>query len=237
MLSRLLAAGLFLVPGSAAAQAFPESTNACRLAEDPTAGIAACEDALKSPGLLQSERARAYLRLGTYQRRTGAFAKALASLDEAAQMAPNASIIPAERAVVLHLSGDLAGATEAHSRAFALDSGSLAMFNNRGVTRLALGDAAAAIADFDSALAIMSDNGPVLANRATAKCQAGDTDGAVADRIAALEIGDTDPDELEAAMTASGFEGGLGSLTDGLSGALAEWTAAGCPGAAAPEFL
>ena len=238
MLSKSLAAGLLaLVPGFAAAETLPPSYDECRSAEDPAAGVAACEEALQSPALLQAERARAYVTLSTYQREMGAFPAALASLEEAARIAPNAPIIPVERAIVLHLSGDLAGASEAHARVFALGPGTAATFNNRGVTKLASGDAAAAIADFDSALAMMPDNEIVLANRATAKCKAGDAEGSVADRLAALEIGDTDLGELEAAMAAAGFEGGLGTATDRSPSALAEWTSAGCPGAAAPKFL
>jgi Flp pilus assembly protein TadD len=172
--------------------------------------------------------------LGRFQRQTGALAAALASVDKAAEIAPNAPDIGAERAVILHLSGDLAGARQAHARAFALDSGSLVTFSNRGVTMLALGETAAAIADFDSALAIAPDDATFLANRAAAKCRAGDVEGSVTDRLAAVELDDTTRGELEAAMAASGFEGGLGAGAPDPAGALAQWTAAGCPGTASP---
>jgi Flp pilus assembly protein TadD len=236
MLSRPLAAGLaVLVSGVAAAQPLPPSYEQCLRAEEPAAGIAACEDALATPGLLQAERARGYLTLARYQRQTGALSAALASVEKAAEIAPNAGEIPAERAVILHLEGDLAGARAAHARAFALDSGSVAMFNNRGVTMLALGDAAAAIADFDAALAIMPDDATVLANRAAAKCQAGDAEGSIADRIAAGELDEAGRDELESAMAAAGFAGGLGTGRSE-TGDLARWTEAGCPGAASFRF-
>ena len=242
MLTRLLAAGLLVlvpgaVPGSVAGQTLPPSYEQCLRAEDPVSGIAACEEALASTSLLQAEEARGYMTLGRYQRQTGALSAALASVAKAAEIAPNAPAIPAERAVILHLRGDLSGAKAAHARAFALGSGSVAMFNNRGVTMLALGDTAAAIADFDSALGIMADDPVVLANRATAKCRAGDADGSVADRLAALALDDGGADDLEAAMAASGFEGGLGATTGDASGALAQWTAAGCPDAAEPRFF
>ena len=237
MLLRFLATSLLILsPVLVAAQMLPESYNACRLADDPQAGIAACKEALNSSALLQAERARAYLMLGTYQRETGALSESRASLDEAARIAPNAPAIPAERAILLHLSGDLAGAKEAHARAFSLGSASVASLNNRGVTMLALGDTAGAIADFESALAITSDNGRVLDNRATALCRAGKLDASIADRLAAIELGDADVAELEAAMALSGFQGGLGTDASDPDGALARWTAAGCPGAS-PGFM
>jgi Flp pilus assembly protein TadD len=242
MLSRTLAAGLLVivpgaVPGSAAGQTLPPTYEECLRAEDPASGIAACEDALASPALLQAEKARGYVTLARYQRQTGDLSAALASVDKAAEVAPNAPAIPAERAVILHLSGDLAGARAAHERAFALGPGSVAMFNNRAITMLALGDAAAAVADFDSALAIMADDPVVLANRATAKCRAGDVEGSVTDRLAALALDERGAGDLEVAMAASGFEGGLGATAGDASGALSQWTAAGCPDAAEPRFF
>lgn len=224
------------MPGLAAAQTLPPSYQQCRTAEDPAAGIAACEDALRSGTLLQSEEARAHVTLARYHRQSGDLSAALAGADEAAEIAPNASIIPAERAVILYLSGDLAGAREAHARAFALGSGSPAMFKNRGVTMLALGDAAAAIADFDAALALMPEDATVLANRADAKCRAGDAEGAVADRMAAVVRDEDGRGELEATTTAAGFPGGRGT-SDGADGALGRRTAAGCPGAAEPRLF
>lgn len=236
MLLRSLAPGLvILLAGHAAAQQLLPATYAqCRGAESPEAGIAACTEALKSPDLLYAERARALLTLATYYRQASKYPAALDALAKAAAIAPNAPDIPAERAVVLHQSGDLSGAKAAHAQAFALGPGTLAMFNNRGVTMFALGGTAAAIADFDSALSIMSDNGPVLENRAMARCRAGDANGSVADLLALLEFDESRAAALEAAMAGAGFEGGLG--TDA-AGALARWTAAGCPGAPAPEFL
>jgi tetratricopeptide (TPR) repeat protein len=238
MLRRPLAAGLALVlcPGAAAAQPLPESFEQCRRAEDPVSGIAACEDALGSPALLQAERARVLVMLAIYHRQAGQYPAALSALDKAAGIAPKASIIPTERAIVLHVSGDLAGAMKAHARAFALAPGSPAMFNNRGVTNLALGDTAAAIADFDSALSLLEGEGRVLANRAAAKCRAGDVDGSIADRLLALDSGELDPSRLQAEIERSGVDGAIGSEA-GPGGALEKWTAAGCPGADAPEFL
>jgi Flp pilus assembly protein TadD len=219
---------LFLVPGIAAAQSLPESFEQCRRAEDPRSGIAACEDALKSPALLQTERARALVTLATYRRQAGELAEALAALDKAAAIAPRAPLIPAERAIVLHMSGDLSGAKKAHAQAFSRGPGSPMMLNNRGVTNLALGDTAGAVADFDAALSLMEGDATILANRAAARCSAGDADGSVADRLAAIERGDLHAAELEAAMAAAGFGG---------EGALEQWTSAGCPGAPAPDFL
>ena len=141
MLSRILFAPLLAaVPGIAAAEAFPESYAECRTADDPVAGVAACQDALNSSGLLQTERARAYLMLAKYQQQTGAFQSALESLDEAGTIAPNAPDIPAQRAIVLHSLGDLSGASAAHARAFELGPETATLLNNRGVTRLAMGE-------------------------------------------------------------------------------------------------
>ena len=238
MLLRAFALGLaILSPGFSAAQNLPESYMQCRNAESPEAGIAACAEALKSPNLLQTERARTLLTLATYNRLKGDYPAALDAVAKAAAIAPNAAEIPAERAVVLHLRGDLSGARAAHAQAFALDSGSAAMFNNRGVTMLALGEAAAAIADFDSALLVMDENGTVLANRAAAKCRAGDAAGSVADHLASIGSDESRAAALEAAMASAGFEGGLGAGAGSTPDALAQWAAAGCPGAPAPEFL
>ena len=233
MLFRPLVLGLIILcPEYAAAQQLlPDAYVHCREAESPEAGIAACTEALKSPDLLQAERARTLLNLATYDRLTGAYPAALDALAKASAIAPNAPAIPAERAIVLHVTGNLAGAKAAHAQAFALGPGSPAMFNNRGITILALGDTAAAIADFDASLSMMSDNGAVLANRATAKCRAGDADGAVADLAAAIGHDESRAAALEAAMAGAGFEGAASA------DALAKWTAAGCPGAPDPEFL
>ena len=238
MFTRSLAAGLLvLAPGLVAAQSLPESYEQCRAAETPKAGIAACKKALQSEGLLQAERARTFVTLSDYQRQLGDYPAALASLDQAAKIGPNAPVIPAERAIVLQMSGDLAGAMKAHERAFALGGKSTATLNNRGVTELALGQAEKAIADFDAALELMADNGKVLENRALAKCQAGDADGAAADLLAAIGLDDADVDGIEAGMAGAGIEGGLGGAAPEQAEALERWTAAGCPGAPAPKFL
>ena len=86
MPARSMAAALvlILVPGITAAQTLPESYGQCRRAEDPLTGIAACEEALRSPELLQTERARVLVTLATYHRQTGEFPAALAALDKAA---------------------------------------------------------------------------------------------------------------------------------------------------------
>lgn len=238
MISRSLAAGLLvLVPAIAAAQSLPESYERCRNAEDPASGIAACRETLENKTILQTERARTYVTLGTYQREAGDYAAALASLDQAAGIAPNAPTIPRERAIVLHLSGDLAGAMRAHERVFALGGTSPAALNNRAVTELAMGNAQAAIADFDAALDQMADDGTVLGNRAAAKCAAGEVEGSVEDRLAAIEAGGPGVEALEAAMLSAGVAGGLGAGAGESAEAVEQWTAAGCPGEPEPAFL
>ncbi len=236
MFPKVLAAGLLvLFPALATAQSLPESYEQCRNAENPASGIEACKATLQSKTILQSERARTYVTLSIYQRETGDFRAALASLDQAAKIAPNAPTIPAERAITLHLSGDLAGAMKAHERTFALGGATTAALNNRAVTELALGNTAAAIADLDAAMDLMLDNGVVLGNRAQAKCRAGDVEGSVADRVAALEMGGPDADALAAALTAAGVTGEPGTAEG--AAALEQWTAAGCEGAPEPSFL
>ncbi len=226
----------------AVAQSLPESFGQCRNAEDPAAGIAACEATLRNQTLLKAERARTYATLSTYQRDTGDYRAAMASLDQAARIAPNAPAIPAARAIVLHLSGDLARAMKAYEQAIALGGRSPATLNNRAVTELALGNTAAAIADLDEALEMLARDGIILDNRAEAKCRAGDVEGSVADRLAALRTGGPDVEALNEALTAAGITGGLGT-GPGEPGAgesaeaLEQWTAAGCPGALAPAFL
>jgi tetratricopeptide (TPR) repeat protein len=234
----LFAAVLGVVPGTVTAETFPESYAECRTADDPAAGIAACQDALKSSRLLQTERARAYLMLARYQQQTGALQSALDSLDEAGAIAPNAPDIPAQRAIVLHSLGDLSGASAAHARAFELGPETATLLNNRGITRLALGDTAAAIADFDAALSHF-ENGTILENRSLARCRAGDVDASVADRLAAMKLNGIGGEEIEAVIRASGFEGGLTpSATEAdAASALTRWTAAGCPGAPAAQFF
>lgn len=231
-LRRLALSLVILCPVHAAAQQeLPVAYSQCRDPESPEAGIAACTEALKGQNLLQAERARTLLNLAIHNRLAGAYPAAFDALAKAAAIAPNAPAIPAERAIVLHMSGDLAGAKATYAQAFSLGPGSPALFNNRGVTLLALGDAAAAIADFDASLALMTDNHAVLANRATAKCRAGDVAGSVADLAVLIGQDESRAAALEAALAGAGIEGALDADT------LARWTAAGCPGAADPEFL
>ena len=227
----ILVAGL-LLPISATADTVPPSFQHCLKADDPATGVEACEDTLKSTALLESERAQALLSLAGYQRRTGALAEALGNLDKAAVIAPQAGSIPAERAIVLHLSGDLAGAMAAHDRALELEKGTVYRLNNRGVTRLALGETSLAIADFDAAVSLYGENGTVLDNRATAHCRAGNVDASVTDRLTAISLGAVDEADLGAAISAAGIDSG-GSVAE----AIEAWTRAGCHGAPKPKLI
>lgn len=88
----------------------------------------------------------------------GNSARAEVLFEQASELASNSFTTHANRAVWLQDTGRHVDALEACTRALGIRPGSALMFNNRGVSRLALGDRSGARRDFEQAL----DNDPGL---------------------------------------------------------------------------
>jgi tetratricopeptide (TPR) repeat protein len=156
----------------------------------------------------------AWHNLGLGRLGTGDARGALADLDRAVELAPEAAPAYNTRGTAREALHDLVGARADFDRAIALAPAWPDPYNNRGNVRLAGGDAAGAVGDYDRVLTLAPGHTRALFNRALARERQQDVAGARADIDALLALV---PDYAYGYATRVRYRAALGDLEGALA--------------------
>jgi tetratricopeptide (TPR) repeat protein len=177
--SALLLAVLALATAAMAQTA--EQWNCRGDADDLDAQLQGCTRAIESGKFRGKDLAWAYIDRGSVYDYKRDFGRAIADLDEAIRLDPNAVAAYQNRAASYRNSGQLDRALADLDRAAQLDPNDARTFLSRGVIHFRLGDTARSIADYDTSLKLNSKFVASLYGRGVAKLKQGDIDGGNAD--------------------------------------------------------
>ncbi len=183
VITRALAFALFIAafaPAAATAQD-AEQWNCRGDADDLDAQIKGCTQAIQSGKYRGKNLAWAYINRGSVYDYQRDFGRAIADLDEAIRLDPDAVAAYQNRAASYRNSGQLDRALADLNRVAQIDPSDARTFLSRGVIYFKLGDMARSIADYNTSLKLDPKFVASLYGRGVAKLKLGDTQGGNAD--------------------------------------------------------